>query len=156
MLTQVVVDAPDHPQIESVRTLFREYETELNIDLCFQGFEAEIQGLPGKYAPPSGVLLLMLDDLQPVACGAMRPLEPGICELKRIYVRASHRGSGLGKSITCDLMARAGAQGYEVIRLDTLRRLVPALSLYESLGFSEIQPYNINPELDVAYFERRI
>jgi GNAT superfamily N-acetyltransferase len=154
MLETVTLENSCHPLIPVVRELFREYMAELAVDLCFQGFEAELAELPGKYCPPSGVLVVVLDGDQPVACGALRPLESNVCELKRIYVRPSHRGSGLGRSITLDLMKRAKQIGYTVVRLDTLRRLTPALGLYTSLGFAEIHPYNFNPEPDVAYFER--
>ena len=156
MLRTEVVDSVDHPLIPIVRELFREYSHELAIDLCFQGFEEELAQLPGIYAPPAGVLTVVFDDDRPVACGALRPHGDDACELKRIYVRPTHRGLGLGRSITLDLMDRAIQLGYAVVRLDTLRRLGPALKLYESLGFQEITPYNFNPEPDVAYFERKL
>ena len=156
MLTTVVVDSAEHPLIPAVRELFREYSTELNIDLCFQGFEEELSQLPGKYAPPIGVLVIVLDGEMPIACGAVRPLEQDVCELKRIYVRPSHRGIGLGRKVTLDLIQRSEDMGYTTVKLDTLKRLTPALNLYGSLGFQEITPYNFNPEQDVAYFERSI
>lgn len=156
MLTTQAIDSSDHVLLSAVRQLFREYAKELNIDLCFQGFEGELENLPGKYAPPEGTLLVVLDGNIPVACGALRPMEALTCELKRIYVRPTHRGLGIGRDITVDLLAAAQRLGYVTVRLDTLHRLKPALALYESLGFKEIQPYNFNPELDVAYFEKSL
>jgi len=153
MLKTVVVDTPAHPLIGTVQTLFEEYADELGIDLCFQGFDTELRDLPGKYSPPGGVLLVVLDGDEPIACGAMRPLETITCELKRIYVRPSHRSNGLGRRITEDLIERSDELGYAYVRLDSLRRLDSAMRLYESLGFTEIRPYNYNPESDVVYFQ---
>jgi putative acetyltransferase len=150
----IQVEAPDHPQIPTVRELFLEYATELGIDLCFQGFEEELATLPGKYAPPAGALLLVVSEQTTIGCAALRPLSPEICELKRIYVRPNHRGAGLGKRLTQELLARAKKLGYRFARLDTLKSLHPAVALYESLGFTPIPPYNsATPDLDIAYYE---
>jgi len=154
VLTFEAIDGPGHPLTPVARELFEEYAAELGVDLCFQGFSTELAELPGKYAPPGGVLYVILDGEAPVACGALRPLDERTCELKRIYVRPSHRGSGLGRRITLDLMNRGREIGYVVVRLDTMRRLGAAVKLYESLGFVEIEAYNFNPEPDIAYFER--
>ncbi len=136
--------------------MFVEYaKRELGVDLCFQGFETELAELPAKYGPPRGVLLVVLDDGAPIACGALHPLEESICELKRIYIRPTHRGRGLGRTITLDLMDRSRALGYTIVRLDTLARLKPANQLYRSLGFTETEPYNFNPEDDIVYLKDR-
>jgi ribosomal protein S18 acetylase RimI-like enzyme len=137
-----------------VRTLFREYEQGLGIDLCFQGFEEELASLPGRYAPPSGALILAILDGEVGGCGALRDLGDGICELKRIYVPPQFRGRGLGRAISVELMRLAKAKGYMTARLDTLARLLPAVALYRDLGFEEIQAYNFNPEADIIYMER--
>lgn len=134
--------------------MFEEYAEELGIDLCFQGFTEELASLPGKYGPPRGGLVVVFDEEAPIACGALRELDADTVELKRIYVRPSHRGTGLGRTITLDLMAKSRDLGYTIVRLDTLRRLSPAVHLYESLQFVEIQPYNFNPEPDIVYLER--
>ncbi len=139
-----------------VKDLFTEYEAELAIDLCFQDFQSELQNLPGKYSLPEGVLLLVTDETGAIACGALRKMDETACELKRIYVRPSHRGLGLGRQITIRLIDAAEERGYKIVRLDTLRRLIPANGLYASLGFTEIEPFNVNPEADVAYFERQV
>ena len=154
MLIYEWLDSSQHPLIPIARELFQEYSRELGIDLCFQGFAEELATLPGKYAPPRGGLLVVLEDDEPIACGALRELESELVELKRIYVRPDYRGHGLGLAITLGLMDKARATGYRRVRLDTLRRLEPAVKLYASLGFVEIEPYNFNPEPDIVYLER--
>lgn len=156
MLSYEVVDGPAHPLVAIARELFKEYELELGVDLCFQNFSEELAEMPGKYGPPNGRLLVVVDDRRPIACGALRPLEPGVCELKRIYIRPENRGLGLGRAITVHLMEQGRILGYETVRLDTLRRLNIAVRMYESLGFTEIPPYCFNPEPDITAFERTL
>lgn len=121
------------------------------MDLCFQNFEQELRDRPGSYAPPRGILLLAdLGDEgdesgQGVGCVAVRPLEPGICELKRLYVRSSGRGTGLGRQLTEAAMSAARDMGYTRMRLDTLPEMQSAQRLYESLGFYDIPAYYDNP-----------
>jgi GNAT superfamily N-acetyltransferase len=142
--------------LADAREMFEEYQRELGVDLSFQGFQDELAKLPGKYGSPGGALLLVYDDRVPAACGAIKDLGDGFAELKRLYVRPQFRGIGLGKQITETLMDRALAFGYLKLRLDTLRRLEPALALYSSLGFAETAPYNENPEDDIVYLERTL
>lgn len=156
MLKFQLVDRPDHAFIPVIRELFEEYWAELAVDTCFQGFSEELKTLPGKYSPPRGVLFAVFDGEFPVACGALRELDRDTCELKRIYVRPVHRGFGLGRRITIELLDQARQMGYRVARLDTLRILSAARSLYESLGFYEIEPYNDAGGNDVVYFERTL
>jgi GNAT superfamily N-acetyltransferase len=146
-----VTEAPD--DLAAARRLFSEYQEELGIDLCFQGFQEELETLPGKYAPPRGCLTLLRKDDQFVGCAAIRDLGDGIAELKRLYVQPESRDRGYGRLLLATLIERARESGFERIRLDTLRRLEPACRLYEKFGFHEIQPYNVNPEPDIAYFE---
>lgn len=154
MITLVPVGAEDRELIEVARELFREYQRELGIDLCFQSFDEELASLPGKYARPAGLLLLAHDDGEPVACGAVRDLGEDVCEIKRIYVRPRARRRGLARTISEHLMDFGRTAGYRTVRLDTLRRLTGALALYHDLGFSETRPYNFNPEPDIVYMER--
>ena len=141
-------------QIEGARSLFREYETWLDLDLCFQGFEAELEGLPGKYALPSGRLLLAYKDEKLAGCIAMRKLDDGICEMKRLFVRNNFRGHKIGVQLIERLIADARDIGYEKMRLDTFpAKMEKAVSLYESHGFLRIEPYYDNPHDGVLFME---
>jgi GNAT superfamily N-acetyltransferase len=143
------VDAGDARQIDLVRVLFREYAVQLGVDLCFQGFDAELAVLPGPYAAPGGVLLLAYVDDEPAGCGAMRPLPEADyadpCEMKRLYVRRVFRRFGLGRRLAQALLGHAVRAGYATMLLDTLDDMEAARGLYASLGFEEIPPYYYNP-----------
>ncbi|AIE87481.1 GNAT family N-acetyltransferase [Fimbriimonas ginsengisoli] len=139
-----------------VRKLFAEYQLDLGFDLGFQSFQQELDGLPGKYGPPKGAILLAEEGGEVAAGAAIRDLGDGICEIKRLYVRPPFRRRGLAKSISIALIHRARELGYERVRLDTLRRLTGALELYLALGFEEIPAYNFSPMPDIIYLERRI
>jgi putative acetyltransferase len=143
----VVPQAPD--QLDETREIFREYAAQLGVDLCFQGFEAELDGLPGEYAAPGGALLLAYVDGALAGCGAIRPLHDvdyaNACEMKRLFVRRAFRRFGLGRLMTQALIDRAIEAGYSVMLLDTLDDMEAARGLYQSLGFEEIPPYYFNP-----------
>lgn len=153
MLTWVLVDGSRIEDLDLAREMFLEYQRELGIDLCFQSFEEELATLPGRYGPPAGCLVLVYWDGDLAACGALRPLQTGICELKRIYVRPDFRRKGIAKQISERLIEFGRQQGYKICRLDTLKRLVGAVEMYEGLGFAETHPYNFNPEPDIVYME---
>ncbi len=144
-----IVDVEGEQALASTREIFREYAAGLGVDLCFQGFDAELAALPGEYAPPGGALLLALVDGQVAACGALRPLPdvdyPDACEMKRLYVRRAFRRFGLGRALAQALIDRAVQAGYSTLLLDTLDDMEVARSLYSSLGFEEIPPYYFNP-----------
>lgn len=146
-----VIEVETAEQVETARALFREYETFLGENLCFQGFEAELAGLPGKYARPNGVLLLASEVGQVIGCGALRQLEGATCEMKRLYVRPGFRGWGVGKILAKRLIAEAVQLGYSSMVLDTLERLTAAIKLYESLGFARVEGYYPNPLPGVVY-----
>jgi putative acetyltransferase len=148
------VQANSPAQIEEARTLFREYETGLGISLCFQNFEQELANLPGDYNPPDGRLLLCEHDGLVAGCIALRKLEPGVCEMKRLYIRPTFRGKGLGKFLVNTIIHEASEMGYQSMRLDTLPgRMDDAIKLYRSLGFKEIAPYYENPSPETLYME---
>jgi len=125
--------------------LFEEYAAALSIDLCFQNFAQELATLPQMYGPPSGALLLAEVDATPAGCVAVRNLDAATCELKRLYVRPTHRGHNLGRHLAEAALETARALGYQRIRLDTLPEMQPAQRLYESLGFHDIPPYYGDP-----------
>ncbi len=150
------IQATDIRQTEETRRLFREYEAFLNVDLCFQDFEEELAGQPGKYAPPDGSLLIALDENEAAGCVALRKLEPGVCEMKRLFVRRQFRGQGQGRLLAIRILDEAISLGYKTMRLDTLDRLAEAISLYQSLGFRKRDSYYNNPLPGVVYWEKEL
>lgn len=148
-----IVPAHDAGQMATVRQLFEEYAAGLGHSLCFQGFTGELDGLPGKYAPPDGRLLVAYLDQQAAACVATRRIADGICEMKRLYVRPAFRGRGLGRTLAQAIIESAREAGYRIMKLDTLASMTTAVALYESLGFRRTNAYYDNPLPDVVYFE---
>jgi ribosomal protein S18 acetylase RimI-like enzyme len=142
--------------IKEVRKLFREYAESLETDLCFQRFQEELDSLPGKYAPPDGSLILAHVDGYTAGCIALRKLEDGICEMKRLYVRENFRGLGLGKKLVTRIIEEASRRHYQYMRLDTLPTMKEAQRLYLSFGFYDIESYVYNPVDGVRYMELKL
>ncbi|MBP6321620.1 MAG: GNAT family N-acetyltransferase [Giesbergeria sp.] len=146
----VTLTIPSDPQeLSAVRTLFQEYADSLGVDLCFQGFEAELAELPGEYGPPRGRLLLAWVGDALAGCCALRPLDncdyPNAGEMKRLYVRKAFRAFGLGRELAEATLDAARQIGYTSVLLDTLNDMEAARALYTDLGFVEIAPYYHNP-----------
>lgn len=148
--------------LASIRGLFRAYASSLGFSLDYQGFEEEVAGLPGAYAPPSGALLVARVDGDVVGCVGMRGLEEGVCEMKRLYVRPSHRGrresgASIGRALAEAIVHQARAAGYRVMRLDTIGEAMrSAVALYAALGFVEIPAYYASPIAGTRYLELRL
>jgi len=151
-----IVPARGTEDIRTIRSLLGEYADSLGIDLAFQGFDQELATLPGDYAPPGGALLLALDGDAPAGCVALRRLEPGICEMKRLYVRPAFRGRGVGRRLALAVVDEARRLGYRRMRLDTLPSMGEARALYRDLGFLPIAPYRVNPVEGTAFLEREL
>ncbi len=146
----IALQTPECPEDWAVlRELFREYADQLGVDLCFQGFEAELAMLPGEYATPRGTARLATVDGQFAGCCALRPIEdvdyPNAAEMKRLYVRKAFRGFGLGRMLTEAILEAARVMGYDCVLLDTLDDMESARALYAELGFEEIDPYYHSP-----------
>ena len=140
--------------IESARRLFLEYQEFLGFSLEFQGFAVELQEIASMYGPPTGRLWLAEEGGAAVGCVAVRSLESGVAELKRLYVTGAARRAGHGRRLMAAAVAGARDLGYQRIWLDTIPRLVAARALYNEFGFHEIAPYNDNPQPGVTFMER--
>lgn len=156
---QLVV--PDSAALfDATREIFREYAASLDVDLCFQGFDAELATLPGDYAEPTGLLLLGFVDGDLAACGAYRRLDDtdyaNACEMKRLFVRRAFRRFGIGRLLAQSLMDRAALAGHSTMLLDTLDEMEAARGLYASLGFSEVPPYYFNPLPGAHYLKANL
>tara|TARA_B100001250_G_scaffold277798_1_gene240258 strand:- start:507 stop:992 length:486 start_codon:yes stop_codon:yes gene_type:complete len=135
------------------KILFIEYARSLNFSLSFQNFEKELDTLPGKYTMPEGCIILARDNLDPIGCIGMRPLDNRTCEIKRLYLKPDYRGNGLGKILAKKILEYCLEMEYIKVYLDTTSRMESALSIYKSLGFIETSPYYENPLPDVIFFE---
>lgn len=144
-------------ELAAIRALFLDYQAGLGIDLCFQGFEQELQSLPGDYAEPFGCLFLALVEGQPAGCCAFRPLANSdhlnACEMKRLFVRSGFRGHGLGRQLVDAVVLAAQQAGYTTMLLDTLTDMEAARALYQEVGFVETEPYYHNPLAGAHYLK---
>jgi ribosomal protein S18 acetylase RimI-like enzyme len=149
--------AESSEEIKQAQMLFREYEKWFGISLCFQNFDDEVANLPGKYAEPEGRLFLAFADGKLAGCIALRKIDEGICEMKRLFVREDFRGLKLGKILIEKIIEEARKIGYEKMRLDTYPpKMGAAVSLYEFFGFREIPAYYHNPYDEVLYLEKTL
>ena len=156
--TNILLITPASPaELTATRQIFQEYAQQLGIDLCFQNFDAELESLPGDYDEPQGALLLAMVDGKLAGCCALRPLAssdyPNACEMKRLYVRGSHRRLGLGRQLAEAILDAARIAGYHHMLLDTLTEMESARALYQDLKFEEIPPYYHNPIAGAHYLK---
>lgn len=147
------ITGQDLKELEQVKKLFLEYRQSLEIDLGFQDFEEELKSLPGKYTAPDGALLVAYVDGQAAGCIALRKIDEGICEMKRLYVQDAYRGIRIGISLIEIIIEKAMHLHYDYMRLDTLPTMTKAQELYRSFGFYEIEPYVFNPIEGTRFME---
>ncbi len=148
-----IIEANTDELISNAKTLIQEYARSLEFDLDFQNFDRELDQFPGQYSPPQGCLYLAYDQNQPIGCVAIRNLEKGVCEMKRLYVKPIHRSKKAGRLLALAAIQAAKTMGYQRMRLDTLESMHSANRLYRSLGFNTIQPYRHNPLQGAIYME---
>jgi ribosomal protein S18 acetylase RimI-like enzyme len=151
-----VTQAQSADEIAIVRSLMREYQQRLGVDLSFQGFAAELDALPGSYAPPSGRLLLAWHEQAAVGCVALQRIDASRAEMKRLYVPPGARGLGVGRRLVAQLLSDAQAIGYSEVVLDTLPTMNEAQRLYEQFGFRDIEPYRPNPIAGTRYLGKTL
>ncbi|WP_416439440.1 GNAT family N-acetyltransferase [Phnomibacter sp. MR] len=149
-----IITANNAASYAIAKEMFIAYQQYLNIDLCFQSFEAELNDLPAMYGPPHGALLLAFDGQDIAGCVALRPKANGICEMKRLYVLPAFQGKGIGKQLATAIVHAGKQLGYNKMVLDTLHRLQPAIQLYEQLGFVHCDAYYHNPLEGVVFMEK--
>ncbi|MEZ5844192.1 MAG: GNAT family N-acetyltransferase [Hyphomicrobiaceae bacterium] len=153
-----ITPAASADDLADVATLFRAYADSLDVDLCFQGFEAELAGLPGKYAPSEGGALLVARrvDSEAIGCVALRRIDRAVGEMKRLYVSPEGRGSGLGRRLADAICDEARRLGYAEIRLDSLPSMTTAIAMYRTMGFQAIAPYYDTPVAGTAFLGLRL
>jgi ribosomal protein S18 acetylase RimI-like enzyme len=143
--------------LADARALFRAYATSLPIDLGYQDFASELATLPGKYGGPAGALLLARDRTgTAIGCVGVRPIDDGVCEMKRLYVDPVARGLGLGRALMDAVVAEAARLGYREIRLDTLPTMTAAIAMYRGAGFEPVAPYYDTAPAGTIFLGRRL
>ena len=149
-----IVPAESAAQLDAIRELLLEYWENRKLELFVFDFDQELADLPGAYAPPDGRLFLAQWENKSAGCVALRKLESGICEMKRLYLSPKFRGKGFGKILAEFIINEARKIGYQKMRLDTIQaNMQEAIVLYRQLGFNEIAPYRVNPLPGVIFME---
>ena len=150
----VEVNTPE--DIAGLRQLLEIYGEVRKHDAALGDYEQELAELPGIYARPAGCALLAYVGAEVAGCVAYRPLETGVCEMKRLFVSDAFKGRGIGKALVERLIEEARNAGYRKMRLDTHRWMETARQLYSRFGFKEIDAYNQNPTPGIRFFEREL
>ena len=149
-----IIPAASQAQLDEIRKLFQEYAASLPFDLAFQRFDEEVKKLPGEYGPPTGSLLLAVDDKEVAyGCASLRKVDAKTGEMKRLYVKPEVRKQGVGRQLAHAIIDTAGGRGYQRVVLDTTPHMKEAIDLYESLGFQRIKAYRKNPIKGALFFE---
>lgn len=145
-----------HEMQKGVKELFVEYGKMLSRSMDMIKYYAEVEALPGKYAPPDGILLVAECDGVPAGMIGVRRMSDKDCELKRMYMDPKCRGEGAGAALVRSAMKAARKMGYENMYVDNVGWLTAAIRMYKKLGFEEIEPYYENKDKDVVYFRRSL
>lgn len=138
VIAEEPADSPD------VRACFARYVDELAISFGYEPARA----LPldvTEITRPHGLVLLARQGDEAVGCGALKLLDAGVAEVKRMWVSPKTRGQGLGGRILAALEEAAAAEGRTLARLETNERLTGALELYRSRGYEAVEPFNAEP-----------
>ena len=144
-------------ELDRIRELFREYEKELDEDICFQSFEAELNDPLKKYGLPDGDLVLAYWNDEVAGCIALTKMkDAGACEMKRLYVKPELRKNKIGRILIEELLNSAKERNYDRMRLDTFEKLEAAVHLYKQYGFKNISAYYDNPLEGVVYMEKEL
>ena len=151
-MTQII-HATTRDHYQAALELFVQYADSLGFDLEFQGFSRELAELPGSYKSPAGCILLAETADGYAGCVALRPLQEGICEMKRLFVLPRYQGHGVGRALAISVIEQAREKGYERMRLDTIESMKAAQQLYLALGFKEIDAYCHNPLENPSFME---
>lgn len=152
----MILSASEPAAIVTVRSLFEEYWNSFGFTPCFQGFDREVAGLPGDYAPPGGRLAIAMVDGQAVGCAALRRFDAERCEAKRLYVRPAFRGRGIGRELLGWVIAEARAIGYRDMVGDTMPVMQQALEMYDRLGFERTGAYSDKPTPGAIYLRLKL
>jgi len=140
-----IAPARSTTEMISAAALFRAYAATLPVDLAPQGFSQELESLPGVYGPPGGELLLAKRGDHVLGCIALKPLAPGVAEIKRLFVRPKARKGRVGRTLVQAALMAAKQLGYREVKLDTLPEMTAAIALYKSFDFAPIPPYGSHP-----------
>lgn len=152
-MVEVRIEAPES---DAARACLQHYYDELGrrFDAGFdpdavKNFDAS------EMRPPKGWFVIARIDGLAVGCGALKRLEPGIGEIKRVWTSPAARGQGVAGKIMDMLEQVAAQQGLHAVRLDTNRTLVEARAFYLKRGYYEIDRYNDNSYADF-WFEKTL
>ncbi len=150
------ITAKSAKEFEAGRVLFMEYASSLGFDLCFQNFDKELKEITIQYNKPYGALILIKHNEQFIGCAGIRRFEQNIAELKRMFIKPEYRVFGLGKKLMLSAIDFSKKAGYEFIRLDTMKTMKAAITIYKAFGFYEIESYRFNPSSDVIFMEKKL